>query len=260
MEMLWIYAQTGLIVFAFFTALWLLSLYWKDSSIVDIFWGFGFVVAAWVYFYLTPDGYSGRKWLLCALVSIWGLRLSGYIFLRNRGKGEDYRYANWRRENGQRWWWWSFFQVFLLQAIILWVISTPLLTAQFSSSPAKKTWLDDIAVFVWGIGFFFEAIGDWQLNRFKANPANKGKLLNTGVWKYTRHPNYFGDAVQWWGFYLFALAAGGWWTIFSPILMTYLLVRVSGVALLEKNLVNSKPGYAEYVRRTSAFIPWLPKK
>jgi steroid 5-alpha reductase family enzyme len=120
--------------------------------------------------------------------------------------------------------------------------------------------LDYVAIALWAIGFFFEAVGDAQLSRFKSNPENKGKVLQSGVWRYTRHPNYFGDSAQWWAFYLIAAAAGGWWTIFSPILMTLLLVRVSGVALLEKSLKDKKPGYAEYMERTNAFIPWFPKR
>ncbi len=142
----------------------------------------------------------------------------------------------------------------------MWIIGTPLLRAQISATPAQLTWLDYLAIPVWLVGFFFEAVGDWQLAQFKANPANKGKVLNTGVWRYTRHPNYFGDAAQWWAYYLIALAAGGWWTIFSPVLMTLLLMRVSGVTLLEKTLKDPKPGYKEYVENTSEFIPWFPKK
>ncbi len=122
------------------------------------------------------------------------------------------------------------------------------------------TWLDDLGLVVWGIGFFFEAVGDWQLARFKARPENKGKVLNRGVWRYTRHPNYFGDAAQWWGFFLIAAAASAYWTVYSPILMTLLLVRVSGVALLEKTLKDTKPGYKEYVESTNAFVPWFPHK
>jgi len=209
---------------------------------------------------LTPQGYEPRKWLLCLLVTIWGLRLSLYILSRNWGKAEDFRYQVWRKEARSAWWWRSFFKVFLLQGIILWIVATPLLVAQFSPLPARLTWLDFLAIPLWLVGFVFEAGGDWQLARFKANPANKGKVLNTGVWRYTRHPNYFGDATQWWAFYLLALSAGGWWTIFSPLIMTTLLLRVSGAALLEKTLKEEKPGYKEYVETTSEFIPWFPKK
>ncbi len=254
------YAIAAAIILGFMTILWIASLILKNSSIVDIFWGTGFVVANWAYFALTPDGLLARKWLISILVTIWGLRLSLYILWRNWGKPEDFRYRKWREESGGRWWWKSFFQVFFLQGVLLWIISAPLLAAHMSAAPGQLTLLDFAAIPIWLIGFFFEAMGDLQLARFKANPANKGKVMNTGVWRYTRHPNYFGDATQWWAYYLIALAAGGWWTILGPIIMTTLLVRVSGVALLEKTLKEERPGYKEYVESTSAFIPWFPRK
>lgn len=255
-----LYLTIGLVTLGLMTLLWLVSLAIKNSSIVDIFWGAGFVIVAWAAFFLTPGGYEPRKWLLCILVTIWGMRLTLYILSRNKGKPEDFRYQAWRKENGAAWWWRSFFKVFLLQGIIMWIVSTPLQAAQLSPQPDHLTWLDYLAIPVWLIGFYFEAAGDWQLSRFKANPANKGKVLDRGVWRYTRHPNYFGDSAQWWGFYLIALAAGAWWTIFSPILMTTLLMRVSGVTLLEKTLKEEKPGYKEYIEKTSEFIPWFPRK
>jgi steroid 5-alpha reductase family enzyme len=187
--------------------------------------GAGFVITGWLYFALT-DGFVWRKVLLMAMVTVWGLRLSGYILWRNWGKGEDFRYRKWRD----------------------------------ATAPAHITSLDDLGLFLWVIGFYFEAVGDLQLARFKADPANRGKVMDQGVWRYTRHPNYFGDSAQWWGYYLVALAAGGWWTVFSPILMTLLLLRVSGVALLEKTLVETKPQYREYVERTSAFLPLPPRR
>lgn len=258
--MLSIYANAALVILGLMIALWLISLLLKDSSIVDIFWGTGFVITAWFYFFLTPDGFVARKWLIVILTTIWGLRLSIHILLRNWGHGEDYRYQQWRQEAGSNWWWRSFFKVFLLQGALMWIISAPLLAAQSNPNPARLIWLDYLGAILWGIGFFFEAVGDWQLVRFRANPDNKGKLLNTGLWRYTRHPNYFGDAAQWWGFYLIAAAAGGYWTIFSPIIMTLLLRRVSGVTMLEKSLKESKPGYKEYVETTNTFIPWFPHK
>lgn len=260
MEFLSIYLTLGLIILAMMSLLWLVSLALKNASIVDIFWGTGFVITAWAAFLLTPEGFEGRKWLISILVTIWGLRLSLHILTRNWGKPEDFRYQAWRKENGAAWWWRSFFKVFLLQGILMWIISTPLLAAQFTAQPAQLTWLDFVAIPLWLVGFFFEAVGDWQLRRFIANPANKGKILQTGVWRYTRHPNYFGDATQWWAYYLIALAAGGWWTVFSPVIMTFLLTRVSGVTLLEKSLKEEKPGYKEYAERTSEFIPWFPKQ
>lgn len=256
-----VFGAVALVILGLMTAIWLLSLALRNSSIVDVFWGTGFVVAVWITFALTPDGFLGRKWLISILATLWGLRLSLYILWRNWGKGEDFRYQKWREEAGDKWWWQSFFKVFLLQGILMWIVSAPLLATQFSATPARLTVLDFTGVIVWATGFFFEAVGDWQLARFKANPANKGKLLRAGLWRYTRHPNYFGDAVQWWGYYLIAAAAsGGFWTIFSPIIMSFLLVRVSGVALLEKSLKDAKPGYTDYVETTNAFIPWFPRK
>jgi steroid 5-alpha reductase family enzyme len=260
MAFLQIYFTLAIIILGLMTLLWLVSLALKNSSIVDIFWGTGFVITAWVVFLLTPDGYAGRKWLLSVLVTVWGLRLSLHILRRNWGKPEDFRYQAWRKAAGAAWWWRSLFKVFLMQGVILWIVAAPLLAAQISAKPGRLIWLDYFAVFVWIIGFFFESVGDWQLARFKASPANKGKVLNTGVWRYTRHPNYFGDATQWWAYYLTALAAGGWWSLFSPIVMTALLMRVSGVTLLEKTLKEEKPGYKEYVETTSEFIPWFPRK
>lgn len=260
MEFLEIYGSTGALILGLVSALWLVSLLRRDASIVDIFWGLGFVTAAWAYYAATPDGYAPRKLLLVALVTIWGLRLSLHILVRNWGKGEDYRYRQWREQGGGKWWWQSYFKVFLLQGFFLWIISAPLLAAQVSPTPARLTILDLLALAVWGVGFLFEAVGDWQLSCFKADPANKGKLLASGVWRYTRHPNYFGDAAQWWGYYLIALAAGGWWTVFSPLLMTTLLLRVSGVRMLERSLKESKPGYKEYAEKTSAFVPWWPRR
>lgn len=260
MEFWNIYLSAGLLILGLMILLWAVSLKLRNSSIVDIFWGTGFVVSGWFYYFSTPTGDAGRKLLLIVLATIWGLRLSLYILWRNRGKPEDYRYQKWRQEEGATWWWKSFFRVFVLQGILMWIISTPLLAAQLSSTPAAFTALDILGLLVWLVGFFFEAVGDLQLARFKSDPANRGKLFDRGVWRYTRHPNYFGDSAQWWGYYLIALAGGGWWSLFSPIVMTFFLLRVSGVALLEKDLKDAKPGYQDYIRKTSAFVPWFPKK
>jgi steroid 5-alpha reductase family enzyme len=253
------YLTAGLIILLLMILLWIASLVLQNASIIDIFWGAGFVITAWSYFLFAPPGQVERQVLVLLLVSVWGLRLSLHIFRRNHGRGEDFRYVAWRKQHGARWWWLSFFQVFLLQGFLLWVISIPLLAAQFGAVGGGLTWLDGLGSLVWGIGFFFEAAGDRQMERFKADPANRGKLFSAGLWRYSRHPNYFGDAAQWWGYYLLALAAGGWWTVYSPLIMTLLLLRVSGVTLLEKTLVETKPGYREYVASTSAFFPWFPR-
>jgi steroid 5-alpha reductase family enzyme len=254
------YLILSLVIFSLMVLVWLVSLWLKNSSIVDIFWGTGFVIFAWVAFLLTPEGFIVRKELLCVLVTLWGLRLSLHILRRNCGKPEDFRYQTWRKEAGLGWWWKSLFKVFILQGILLLIVAVPLLTAQIKPLPDHLTWLDLLAIPVWLVGFTFEALGDWQLTRFKADPANIGRVLTTGVWRYSRHPNYFGDATQWWAYYLIALSAGGWWTIFSIIIMTSLLLRVSGVSLLEKTLKETKPGYQEYVETTSEFIPWFPRR
>ena len=257
--MLETFATVGLVLLGSMILLWLMSLLLKDASIIDVFWGLGFILSAWLYIaLLDPLGQNLRAWALAALVTIWGLRLAIHIGQRNSGKGEDFRYAQWRMDHGSRWWWRSFFQVFALQGALMWLIGLPLLAVHSSSAPLG--WLDAVAVVAWLIGFFFEFFGDWQLARFKANPRNKGKVLDTGLWKYTRHPNYFGDALQWWGFWLLAATAGGWWSIVSPIVMTWLLRYVSGVDMLDKSLAKTKSGFAEYMKRTSPFIPMLPKK
>ncbi len=242
------------------TLVWLVSLARRDASIIDVFWGLGFVLVAWIYFAAT-DVATIRRVLVPALVSLWGVRLSLYILWRNWGKGEDYRYRAMREKNPSVFPWLSLVTVFWLQAVLLWVISIPLLLAQRAPSPHGLIWLDWLGLVFFVIGFAFEAGGDWQLARFKADPANEGKVMDRGFWRYTRHPNYFGDAMVWWGLFLFAAATpGSLWTVYSPVLMTVLLVKVSGAALLEKGLTETKPKYRDYVQRTSAFFPWFPRK
>jgi len=253
------FLAAGGVILAMMILLWIWSLVIKNSSIVDIFWGVGFVIVSWFVFAMAPQGYLPRRQLIAVLATIWGLRLALHIGLRNWGKPEDFRYAKWREENGPRWWWVSFFKVFLLQGFLLWIIAAPLIAAQTSGFPAIITPLDLFGVLIWIVGFLFESIGDLQLMRFKATRSDHGKILTTGLWRYSRHPNYFGDAVVWWGFYIIAAASGSWWTIFSPIIMTFLLRKVSGVTMLERTM-KRKPGYEEYMKNTNAFIPWFPKK
>jgi len=245
---------------AMMVLLWLVSLAIKNASIVDIFWGAGFAAIALITFTQT-DGYFGRSRLITWLAVIWGLRLAIHIGWRNHGKGEDFRYQAMRKRIGPRFAIVSLFTVFVLQGVLMWVISLPLQVSQFAREPARLTWLDFLGAGFWAIGFSFEAIGDLQLTLFRVNPANKGKVMDRGLWAYTRHPNYFGDALLWWGFFLIALSTpGGWWTVISPVLMSTLLMKVSGVALLEKTLVKTRPEYRDYVRRTSAFFPMPPKR
>jgi steroid 5-alpha reductase family enzyme len=245
---------------AMMIGLWLVSLAINNASIVDIFWGAGFAAIAVITFTLT-EGYLTRRRLITSLAVIWGFRLALHIGWRNHGKGEDFRYQAMRKRIGDRFAMVSLFTVFGLQGVLMWVISLPLQVAQLSREPARLTWLDLIGSVLWTVGFLFEAIGDLQLTLFRVNPTNKGKVMDRGLWAYTRHPNYFGDALLWWGFFFIAAAAdGGWWTVISPVLMTTLLMKVSGVALLEKTLVKTRPEYRDYVRRTSAFFPMPPKR
>ena len=207
------------------------------------------------------DGYIARKLLITALAIIWGVRLAAHIFGRNREKGEDFRYRAMRARHGDRFPVVSLFTVFFLQGALMWIISLPLQVAQLSREPGRLIWLDYIGAAIWALGFLFESVGDWQLARFKSDSDNKGKVMDRGLWAYTRHPNYFGDATLWWGFFLIALATpGGIWTVVSPVIMTFLLMKVSGVALLEKTLLKTRPEYGDYARRTNAFFPWLPKR
>lgn len=253
------YMQGFLIVMAMLTIVWIVSVRMVNAGIVDPFWGLGFVLVNAFYLFNAPTE-NLRKWILLALVSIWGLRLFAYLWWRNWSKPEDYRYAQFRQKYGaERYWWFSFFQVFLLQGILLWLISAPLFAVNYTENASFTFW-DALAILCWIIGFAFEAGGDYQLVRFKSDPANKGKVLNTGFWKYTRHPNYFGDACVWWGFALFSLATKNYWPVLGSLLMTFLLVKVSGVALLEKALKTNKPQYDEYIQKTSSFFPWFPKK
>jgi len=258
--MLGLFLQACLPILVLVTLLWVLSVIVKNVSIVDLFWGFGFVVVNAFYAFMSSE-MTTRKILVLVLVSVWGLRLSIYLAWRNLGKGEDFRYREFRRKYGpERYWWVSYFQTFLLQGVLMMIVSLPLLAVNAGTGTNPIGIIDFIGVLVWVTGFTFEAGGDLQLARFKGNPKNKGKVLNTGFWKYTRHPNYFGDSAAWWAYALFSLAAGGYWQIIGSVIMTLLIIRISGVALLEKTLVDTKPEYRDYIRKTSAFMPWFPKK
>ncbi len=238
---------------------WILSLARRDASIVDIFWGLGFVLVAWVSLAMG-DGFTGRKILVTAMTTVWGLRLATYLFFRNRGKGEDFRYQRMRAHYGARFGLISLFVVFGLQGVLMMVVSLPVQAAQVAG-PDHFTILDWLGATALLAGVLFESVGDWQLARFKADPASAGKVMDRGLWAWTRHPNYFGDALAWWGIFLVAASnTSHLWAIVGPLLMTYLLLRVSGVALLERSLVKRRPGYEDYVARTSAFIPWFPRK
>ena len=238
--------------------LWLYSVAKKDASIVDIFWGLGFVLVAWNSFGLASDSTGWRTWIIAGMATLWGLRLGGYLWWRNHGKPEDYRYVAMREKHGDRFWIRSLWTVFGLQGAIMWIVSLPIQAGTQSTNPINA--LDAVGVCVWSIGLLFEAVGDWQLSRFKADERNRGRVMDRGLWRYTRHPNYFGDFLVWWGMYLVAASGGMWWTVISPLMMSFFLMKVSGVTLLEKSLRSSKEGYEDYVQRTNAFFPWWPRR
>ncbi|HVN86161.1 MAG TPA: DUF1295 domain-containing protein [Candidatus Binatia bacterium] len=241
-------------------SVWLLATALRNVGIVDIFWGLGFTLIA-IFSWALGDGYAGRRLLVAALTSIWGLRLASYLFWRNWGQEEDYRYQAMRRRHGPRFPVVSLYTVFGLQGVLMWIVSLPVQVAAMVRDPTHLTWLDAAGATLWAIGLLFESVGDWQLAQFKSNPRNRGHVMDRGLWRYTRHPNYFGDACVWWGLFLIALTTpAGIWVAASPMLMTFLLVRVSGVPLLERRLTKSRPEYADYVRRTSAFVPWFRKR
>lgn len=230
---------------------WMVSVVRKNVDIVDTLWSLMFLLALVMYAGFPPETVRGR--LLFVLVLIWSLRLAVYITARNWGHAEDRRYQAIRARNQPNFTITSVYRVFAFQAVLAWVISLPLLGAALGERPFGL--LDQLGLVLWGIGFTFEAVGDWQLARFKRDPANAGKVMDRGFWRYTRHPNYFGDFCVWWGFYLIALSAGAWWSVIGPVLMSVLLLRVSGVSLLEQDIGERRPAYAEYIRRTNAFFP-----
>jgi steroid 5-alpha reductase family enzyme len=237
---------------------WLVSVARRDASIVDIVWGLGFAVVAWAVF-ATTDGNQTRRILLVAMTTIWGLRLATHLFVRNRGKGEDHRYQAMRRRYGERFAVVSIYLVFGLQGILMWIVSLPVQLGQTREAPDVGL-IAGIGIAVWAFGMYFEAVGDWQLARFKRDPANAGKVMDRGLWRYTRHPNYFGDACVWWGIALVAAETGiGAIGLVGALVMTVLLRRVSGVTLLERSLVKRRPGYEDYVERTSPFLPRRPR-
>lgn len=255
-------AVTAAVLAACMLALWLLSIRLRDISIVDIFWGPGFAVVALITYHLSDGaGSDSRRTLVTALTTLWGLRLGSYLYWRNHGKGEDPRYtAMFRAAPDAHLHLHTLLKVFLLQGALIWLIAMPVQLAQYLARPAQLGLPACAGAILWLVGFLFEAIGDLQLARFRSDPASRGRILDTGLWRYTRHPNYFGNACLWWG--LFLLACDHWiglLTVFAPLLMTHFLVNVTGKELLEKRLGSARPGYAAYVARTSGFFPWPPR-
>ncbi|MEJ2155672.1 MAG: DUF1295 domain-containing protein [Desulfobacteraceae bacterium] len=239
---------------------WLFSVRKQNVTVVDSLWGMGFVLIAWLTWFQL-GGRGGRALLITVLTTLWGVRLTLYLTWRNYGKGEDPRYAQWRKASGEGFWITSLFKVFLLQAVFLWAIALVIQAGQAGSGSEPLGWLDLIGTLVWLIGFVFEAVGDWQLARFKAHPASRGQVMDQGLWRYTRHPNYFGESLIWWGLYFIALShpANGW-TVVSPVIITAVLLKMTGIPLTEKLILQKRPGYRDYIRNTSAFFPWVPKK
>jgi len=248
-------ATGGLFILAGATLLWAFSVRRRDASLADIAWGLGFALLAWVYVGMAPGPTERARWLAAA-VTIWSLRLAWHIGRRHRG--EDRRYRALRVAAGPAFWWRSLFTVFWLQGVLLWLIAMPVL-AVTRAGPAPLRWQDVAGGLLMLLGGSFEAIADVQLTRFRRT-ASPGDVLDSGLWRYSRHPNYFGDAVFWWGVFIVASATpSGWLTVAAPIIITWLLLKVSGVALLDRTLVEVKPAYRDYMARTSAFIPWPPR-
>jgi steroid 5-alpha reductase family enzyme len=252
-------AWAAVVIAAVFVGLWAVSLVLHDVSIVDPVWGPAFALVA-LTGALVGDGSAGRRWLLLALTALWGLRLGGYLVSRKLSDpGEDRRYAEMRERRGEAFIPWSLVAVFGLQGLLVLIVSLPLQVA--AQRPAALSAAIIPGVLVFAVGLFFEAVGDEQLRRFKADPAHRGKVMDRGLWRYTRHPNYFGDFCVWWGLWLIVLPAGGtWWTLLGPLVMSILLIRVSGAARLERNISDRRPEYADYIRRTPAFFPGPPKQ
>lgn len=247
----------GLLIALLMPALtWVVSVFKRDVSIVDSIWSLVLLGLCATYF-LLHEYSTARGTIVLSLTALWAVRLSAYITWRNRGEPEDARYQAIRRKYSPNFAIKSLGIVFLLQGFLAWIISLPLLAAVTASKPLSL--LDAAAVTIVLFGFLFESIADAQLAAFRAGNDSRRQVLDTGLWRYTRHPNYFGECCIWWGFYLFALAAGGWWSIVSPLLMTFLLLRVSGVALLEKDIRERRPDYADYIKRTNAFVPGFPR-
>lgn len=253
-----LFVWPALLLFCFMCLVFLEALRRKDNSIVDIAYGLGFLLVGWSAFLVYGSG-EARQWLVLSLVSLWGLRLAGHIGMRKcNEQGEDPRYRQWRESWGQTFVWRSFLQIFMLQGAVIYLVALPLLLV-IREAGGPLGWLDLIGVLIWLIGFVFESIGDWQLLQFKRDPANKGRIMRYGLWRFTRHPNYFGEATLWWGVFLIALGSPlGWLAIISPVLIDFLLLKVSGIPILEERYAGN-PEFESYKQQTNAFFPWFPR-
>lgn len=249
------YLILALVVFSYMLFWFVVSIRIKRNDVADIAWGLGFVVVTWFSYFLSDQ--SPKALLVNVMVTIWGLRLSWHIFLRNKGKSEDFRYHQWRME-WKHFYLRSFLQVFMLQGLFLFITVLPVIYIN-AQSAFRFHFLDGAGILIWLTGFYFESAGDYQLKQFKSKPENKGKIISTGLWRYTRHPNYFGEVVQWWGIFLMAVTLpGGWMTIAGPLTITHLVRYVSGVPMLERKYAGN-PEFEEYKKRTSVFFPLPPK-
>jgi len=249
---------TSLVLLFFMTMWFLVSVALSRNDIADVLWGAGFVLvvvsASLMVETLTPRGLT-----MALLVTIWGVRLAVRIYLKNMGKDEDFRYRKWREEWGRAFLVRSYFQVFILQGVLMLVVLTPVWYVIGRQQPVSPNILDVLGLLIWCVGFYFEVVADYQLDAFKKSPDNKGKILQSGLWRYSRHPNYFGEVVMWWGIYLMALpVTGGVYTAIGPAVITFLILKVSGVPLLEEHY-RDNPEYQEYAERTSVFFPLPPK-
>ena len=252
-------AVAAITIVIIMVATWLLSLAIKNASIVDIVWGLGFAITSWV-LALAIDGDSTRQILLAFMVGLWGVRLGSYLAKRNLGHGEDWRYKAMRKKKGAKFGLISLVTVFGLQGALMFIVSLPVMFGNSDSTPGVGP-IAVVGIMVWAVGFLFEAVGDWQLARFKRDSSNAGKVMQTGLWSLTRHPNYFGNALLWWGIGIVGAETGsGIIGFIGPVVMTFFLLKVSGVPMLERSLNKRREGYADYAARTSMFIPRLPKK
>jgi len=248
----------AIILFAYMSFWFIISVLKKRNDIADVAWGLGFILLTWGSYFFSAD-FNLRGLIVGILVSIWGLRLAWHIYSRNKGKTEDYRYLAWRKEWGNWFYLRSYFQVYILQGVFLFLIILPVLFINKNTGQVIGI-LDFVGVLVWSIGFIFEVVGDAQLSRFIKNPENKGKLMQSGLWRYTRHPNYFGEVTTWWGIWLISISVPyGWISVVGPLTITILILKVSGIPLLEKKM-EENPEFVEYKKRTSMFIPLPPNK
>lgn len=252
METVGLYGYAAATVLTMVTLLWVVSVAIRDASIIDMFWGPPFVAIAWVLLAANLHTVGIKHLLVVFLVTAWGLRLAFHLVARNFGTGEDTRYRLWRTHGGELWWLKTFYRVYLLQGAIALVVATPIVAAfRVTDAPFLINWM---GLPIWLTGFLIEATADIQLTRFRGRPENQGTVMQSGVWSYSRHPNYFGDALQWWGLGLFAFSGVTWWSLIGPLAMMLVFLNISN-EVIERGLVKRRPGYAEYIARTNAFFP-----